>query len=219
MLDLFNKKEYPEYWKEYLNKVKEPLPADIKDCRFVVLDTETTGFSLDLDRILCIGAVVVKNQEIQVSEGMEIYIKQDKFNPQTVEIHGILRNERVTTHTEEETLKLFLDFLGNSILVAHHADFDIGMINAALNRRGLSELKNKVVDTVNMYRATQIKSNLIYRRKIYKLDDIAYEYGIDLSDRHTAAGDAYITAIIFMKTLSKLIAKPNFTLKKLLKLK
>ena len=218
MSSWFSKKTFPEYWENYLSQFKTPLPKTIKENRFVVIDTETTGFHLDLDRILCIGAVIVENLEIKVAQGMEVYVQQDKFNPETVQIHGILRNERIRTYSEEETLKLFLDFIGNSILVAHHAEFDIGMINSALNRRGLPNLKNKVIDTVNMYRATQIKSNLIYRRKIYKLDDIAYDYGIDLSDRHTAAGDAFITALIFLRTLNKLMAKPKFDLIKLLKL-
>ena len=218
MSSWFSKNTYPKYWLDYVENFKNPLPKTIRENRFVVIDTETTGFHLDLDRILSIGAVIIEDLEIKVSEGMEVYVKQDKFNPETVEIHGLLRNEKVKTITEEESLKLFLDFIGNSIIVAHHAQFDIGMINSALNRRGLPNLRNKLIDTVDMYRATQIKSNLIYKRKTYKLDDIAYDYGIDLSDRHTAAGDGFITALIFLRTVNKLMAKPKFNLKKLLKL-
>jgi DNA polymerase-3 subunit epsilon len=69
---------------------------------------------------------------------------------------------------------------------------------------GLPKLKNKVLDTVNLYRGTLIISNLINRDKTYSLDEIAETYSIEIKDRHTAAGDAFITAIAFLKILGKL---------------
>jgi DNA polymerase-3 subunit epsilon len=202
----------------YLNAFKEEEATTIADSSFVVFDTETTGFDYELDRVISIGALIVKQNEIVISDTFEVYVDQSRFNSETVKIHGILNHEHLKTVTELAAIEQFLNFIGNKVLVAHHANFDITMINLALHRNGLPNLKNKVLDTVNLYRATRIKSNLIDRQKNYSLDEIAENYGIDVSDRHTAAGDAFITAIIFLKTISLLKKKTVFNLKELFKL-
>ena len=182
----------------------------------MVLDTETTGFDFHLDRILSIGAVDIFNNEIKVANAFEIFIQQDHFNEQTVAIHGIIQHERIQTYSETEAIIQFIEYIGNSVLVAHHALFDIRMINQMLHRNGLPELKNKVIDTVKLYKASRIKSNLI-KQDNFTLDEIAENYALDVSDRHTAAGDAFLTAIIFLKTTALLQKKKNFKLKQFVK--
>lgn len=217
MLKIFKNKseDLPKFWQDYEAKFQEKLPTEIIETRFVVFDTETTGFDLKKDRMLSIGAVAINKRSIDVADGFEEYISQETFNPKTVKIHGIIQNERIETLSEEEAIKAFLKYIGNSVLVAHHAGFDIGMINQALFRMGLPKLKNKVLDTVNLYRGTRIISNLINREKSYSLDEIAETYNIDIKDRHTAAGDAFITAIAFLTILGKLNTDRKLNLKKL----
>ncbi|WP_159023486.1 PolC-type DNA polymerase III [Formosa sp. L2A11] len=217
----FNKKEkaYPEYWKRYNSHFLEPKETDINTSTYVVLDTETTGFNYEKDRMLSIGAVKIINGYIDISTAFEFYIKQDYFNESTVEIHGLIKNERLETVSEEEAVILFLDYIKDSVLVAHHAFFDITMINTALKRLELPELKNKVLDTMFIYKATRLKSNLIDPNKKYTLDELAENYDIDLSDRHTASGDALITAIAFIKSMQFLIKTKAYTLKDLLNCK
>ncbi len=212
-------KKHPVYWESYSKLFDEKSSSISKQTRFIALDTETTGFDFELDRIISIGAVVISKNEIIIAESFEIFIKQERFNADTVEFHGIIKNEKVETLTEEQALEQLLDFIGNAVLVAHHANFDITMINQALKRNGLPKLKNKVLDTVNLYRSTRIKSNLIDQNKNYSLDEIAENYGINVADRHTAAGDALITAIIFLKTLSKLNKSKVLTIKELLRIR
>ncbi|MGR7814028.1 3'-5' exonuclease [Lacinutrix undariae] len=223
MISSFFKREkkkpnHPKYWMDYEAKFTTNETLERHQTRFVVLDTETTGFDYHKDRVLCIGAVAINDDEIDIAETFELYIKQDHFNEKTVEIHGIIKNERIKTVTEKEALILFLDYIGDAVLVAHHANFDLSMINMILNRLSLPRLKNKVLDTVNLYRATRIKSNFIQQDKNYTLDEIAENYVLDVSDRHTAAGDALITALIFLKTTTLLSSKKKLTLKKMFKL-
>ncbi|MGW1456271.1 3'-5' exonuclease [Salegentibacter agarivorans] len=220
MLNLFKKKpdNLPDFWKDYEAKFQEKLPEEIAETRFVVFDTETTGFDIKKDRMLSIGAVGIENKSINIADGFEEYILQETFNPKTVKIHGIIQNERIETLSEEEAVKAFLKYIGNSVLVAHHAGFDVGMINEALSRMGLPRLKNKVLDTVNLYRGTRIISNLINREKSYSLDEIAETYNIDTKDRHTAAGDAFITALAFLTILGKLNTDRKLNLKKLFRI-
>lgn len=218
MFSFFKKKrkDYPEYWQRYEQSFREKARQDIADTRFVVFDTETTGFNYKTDRILSIGAVPVIHNTIAIPDILETYIKQDMFNPETVKIHGLLREDmRMETIDEEEAIKQFLAYINNAVLVAHHAHFDTSMINAALKRMGLPRLKNKVLDTSILYSRTRITSNLIDRNKSYSLDELADVLNISKSDRHTAAGDAYITAVAFLKILARLEKKGVYKNKEL----
>lgn len=210
--------DLPIFWQNYASSFEEKLPEKISEVRFVVFDTETTGFDFNEDRILSIGAVRIENKCIEISDNFEVFLEQSKFNPETVKIHGIIQNEKFDKIPEIDALKKFLSYIQNSVLVAHHAGFDIKMVNRALSRHGLPKLKNKVLDTAVLYKKTRIVTNFIDRDKVYSLDEIAEAYNIELIDRHTASGDAYITALIFMKLLSKLRKGKDASLKDIYKI-
>lgn len=195
----------------------EELSNDIDTVRFVVLDTETTGFDYTTDRILCIGAIVLQNNTIPINGSFEVFIQQEHYDQATAKIHGILKEFVIDRPTELEALQQFLDFLGDSIIIAHHTIFDITMINKALERNGLPELKNKTLDTAVLYKKTLLVSNLLERKENYSLDELADKFDISKKDRHTAMGDAYITAIAFLKILNKLREKKEITLRQLFK--
>ncbi len=196
------------------DKIDE-IQGDINSTRFVVLDTEATGFDYENDRILCIGAIVLQNNSIPIQESIEVFIQQEHYNKATAHIHGILRESILNRPNELEGLQQFLDFLGDSIIVAHHSFFDISMINKALERNGLPKLKNKTLDTALLYKKTLLYSPLLIRKESYSLDELADKFDISKKDRHTAMGDAYITAIAFLKILNKLKEKKGFSLQQL----
>lgn len=207
------KQDYPEFWETYEGHFEHQEKKNLETSRFVVFDTETTGFDFDVDRILSIGAVTVIGNEIDIKDTFEIYLKQAHYNPHTAHIHGILKNTKHKNSSEEENaIKQFLEYIKDAVLVGHHANFDVQMINKALKRMGVPNLKNKVIDTMHLYADTRIKSNFIDARARYSLDDIAEAYMLELTDRHTAPGDALITALIFLKTTALLKQKKNFKL-------
>lgn len=211
------KTDYPDYWLKYQDTFKNKPENNINEVIFVVLDTETTGFDFKKDRILCIGALKLKGGDIDVTKVFETYVHQEHFNPKTVHIHGLLKT-RVSAVSEEEAIISFLEYIENAVLVAHHAHFDLTMINNALKRLQLPLLKNKVLDTGILYNKTRLTANFIEKQKIYSLDELADMMHISKKDRHTALGDAYITAIVFLKTLIKLKKDHKITTKHLLKL-
>ncbi|MEM8937730.1 MAG: 3'-5' exonuclease [Bacteroidota bacterium] len=198
------KEGLPQFWKDYEASFKKELPKNISDTTFVVLDTETTGFSLKKDRMLSIGALHLKNGSISAKEAFEIFLKQNTFDERTVEIHGILKKGKVKQIDELEGLKILLKFLeNNAVIVAHHLGFDVGMINEALVRNGLPKLINKRLDTAVLFNRSLAR---IKRKtdRYYSLDVLCEEFDIPKADRHTALGDAYITAIAFLRILDKL---------------
>jgi len=209
-MSLFN------FWKKEENNLFDEN-ITIEETRFVVLDTETTGFDYENDRILCIGALVLQNGIISVQGSFEVYLEQDHYDKSTAQIHGILRDLLIKRPTEMEALQQFLDFLGDSIIIAHHTVFDITMINKALERNGLPPLANKTLDTAFLYKKTLIQSHLFERKDHYTLDDLADKFDISKKDRHTALGDAYITAIAFLKIVKKLREKKAISLNQLFK--
>lgn len=203
------------FWKKEENLFDENIT--IEETRFVVLDTETTGFDYENDRILCIGALALQNGIISVQDSFEIYLQQDHYDKSTAQIHGILRDFILKRPTELEALEQFSAFLGDSIIIAHHTIFDVTMINRALERNGLPQLRNKTLDTAYLYKKTLIKSHLFERKDHYTLDDLADKFDISKKDRHTALGDAYITAIAFLKIVKKLREKKAISLNQLFK--
>lgn len=203
------------FWKKEKNLFDENIT--IEETRFVVLDTETTGFDYENDRILCIGALVLQNGVISVQNSFEIYLQQDHYDKSTAQIHGILKDLLIKRPSELEALEQFLSFLGDSIIVAHHTIFDVTMINKALERNNLPQLTNKTLDTAYLYKRTLIKSHLFERKDHYTLDDLADKFDISKKDRHTALGDAYITAIAFLKIVKKLREKKEVNLNSLFK--
>jgi DNA polymerase-3 subunit epsilon len=209
-----------DFLKMHKKSIDEALLQSVESTRFVVLDTETTGFDYENDRILCIGAVVLQNNVIVIPDSFEMYVHQDHYDKTTAQIHGILKDWVMDKPTELEALQHFLTFLGDSVIIAHHTIFDITMINRALERNGLPLLNNKTLDTAFLYKKTLIMSNLLERKEKYALDDLADKFDISKKDRHTAMGDAYITAIAFLKIVKKLKdlkGKKEFTLNDLFK--
>lgn len=208
-------KNFFKIWKTEENLFDPSIT--VEETRFVVLDTETTGFDYNNDRILCIGALVLQNNKINIEETFEVYIEQDHYDQSTAQIHGILKDFVLKRPTEIEALHQFLTYLGDSIIIAHHSFFDITMINKALERNGLPELKNKTLDTGVLYKKTLIQSNLFERKDHYTLDDLADKFDISMKDRHTALGDAFITAIAFLKIVKRMREKKEINLNQLFK--
>ncbi|HLT32404.1 MAG TPA: 3'-5' exonuclease [Aquaticitalea sp.] len=195
---------HPDYWKAYVDSFDKKIKKPIQETRFIAFDTETTGFDKKEDRILSIGAVEIINKTIKANTALEIYIKQDVFKPETVKIHGILKDGDLKKISEEEAIQRFLGYIKNDILIAHHAGFDYAMVNEMLLRHGLGKLKNEFIDTGVLFSKSK---HIIYHenlKKHYTLDDLCKELNVSMADRHTSIGDALITALVFLKTITRL---------------
>jgi DNA polymerase-3 subunit epsilon len=193
-----DKKNYPEFWETYLTcfdaKVDKNMPQ-----RFVVFDTETTGLDVRRDVILSIGAVAIYGNSIVVKDYLEIFLDQNVFKTESVPIHGILKEGKEEKQTERDAVSQFLDYIKDAILVGHHVRFDIKMINTALQRMGLGKLKNRSMDTDLMYQ----KFKGLQADQRISLDELCRVFKVPKSDRHTAVGDAFITALVFLRLKNK----------------
>ena len=195
MLDWLKKinKEYPEFWKLYLSKFEK------KSNRFVVLSTETSGLSLEKDVILSFGAFSIIDNSVVIGDSFATVVAQYKFFHE----NGISNEFTIETKkkkmVEPDAIYALIDFIGNSVLVGHHIDFDVEMINVALERMDCGRLKNEALDIDVMHRKL-----LDINNKQFSLDELCNIYKIPVSDRNSSSEDAYKIALIFLKLKSRL---------------
>ena len=187
----------------YLVEDNAPIIRDANDKdlsqTFVVFDLETTGFSNKNDKITEIGAVKVKNFEI-VDRFNELINPEKDISYKVQELTGITNDLIKDKPTIEEILPRFMEFIGDSVLVAHNAEFDIGFINQKCKEMNI-EFKNKSVDTLMLARI------LLPHLKRFKLNNLTKELGVPLHNHHRAVDDAAATAQIFIKFLEMLEKK------------
>ena len=175
--------------------VKDPNKKGL-DQTFVVFDIETTGFSNTNDKITEIGAVKIENFKV-VGRFSELVNPEVDISYKIQELTGITNDLVSDKPTIEEILPKFLEFVGDSVLVAHNAEFDMGFISQKSREQGL-EFKNKSVDTLTLARV------LLPHLKRHRLNVIAKDLGIPLLNHHRAVDDAEATAHIFIKFLEML---------------
>lgn len=157
---------------------------------YVVFDIETTGFSSSRNRIIEIGAVKVINGII--TDKFSSFVNPDVPIPFEIEqLTGINDNMVLPYPKIDEILPQFLEFCGDSVLVAHNASFDVGFIAYNASRLNLA-FDPTVIDTVALARLLLPKLNR------YKLDTVAKALNISLENHHRAVDDAGCTAEIFV---------------------
>ena len=186
-------KEYPEFWKTYVSKFEK------KSSRFVILSTETSGLNPDKDVILSIGSFAIIDNSIVIGDSFEAVLLQYKFFHDNGLSNEFLVESKMKKLGEPDAITLFIEFIGNSVLVGHHIDFDVEMINAALERLGCGRLKNEALDVDVMHRKLHDIND-----KQFSLDELCAAYNIPKSDRNSSAEDAYKTALLFLKLKSRL---------------
>lgn len=209
----------PAYWLDYEAHFKKSWPRDspLEAVRFVVLDTETTGFDRKGDHMLSIGAVSLVGWKMDLQDSFDYLIHQHfKPNGETIAVHGITPGQVAYSRDELEVVTMLLAYLRDAIIVGHHIKFDIGMLNEALHRQGLPALKNKTIDTISLSNRVSPSAYFV-DPQLSSLDALCKRYKIPAHDRHTAAGDAYITAILFMKLAARLRTRGVKTLGDLLR--
>ena len=174
----------------------------IERVRFVVLDSETTGLNPATDRLVTIGAVAVRANEIRLDDAFAALLKLE-HNTEAVTVHGVTRDQSRAGMNEPEALERFLDYLGDGIIVGHHIGHDVATFDAAYMRHWDLQLRNRSLDTMDLTlhleRAGAFAGRPPIRR--FTLDALCQMFGVIPHDRHTAAGDAFLTAQVFLRLL------------------
>ncbi len=190
-------------WRANLRELRQHVRYDepLINSEYVVIDTETTGFHPSEDQVLSIAAVVLDIGVHDLRTVFQTYValRSGSVIPKTVqELTGITPEMLATAPEISDALMQFLRFIGDRIIVAHHAGFDIRFINIALRKAFGIELDHIVLDTGKI-------AMILHSFDQYpSLDALIAWYDISSSDRHSAQGDARMTAEIFWVELVQL---------------
>ncbi len=179
---------------------EEDTPAE--QVRFVVLDSETTGLDPKKDRLITIGAVAVERGDIVLEDSFEALLKV-AHNTSAVTVHGVTREQSLQGLDEPEALERFLAYVRDGVIVGHHIGHDIETLNAGYERHFGFRLKNRSLDTMELALHVEKDGAFEGQEQIrsFSLDALCGLFGVIPHDRHTASGDAFITAQVFLRLL------------------
>ena len=169
---------------------------DLDEATFTVFDLETTGFSVNYERIIEVSAVKI-HKGVNVGEFSELVNPEKPIPPSVVALTGISNNDIKNAPSRLEVLSRFKKFIDGTILVAHNADFDISQLNKNLDDLGIDHPDYPVIDTLMLAKA------LIPGRRSYGLDALTKYYKVRLDTHHRALADATATMEIFLHMIEE----------------
>jgi DNA polymerase-3 subunit epsilon len=174
----------------------------LRKLTFVVFDTEATGLRPNEgDELLSIGAVRVVNGRILTGETFERLINPGRDIPaSTTQIHGITAEMVRDKPPAPVVLAQFKAFVGDAVLVAYNAAFDMMFLEKGADKAGV-KFDNPVLDALLL--SVYLQEDL----SDFTLSAAADRMGVEVVRRHTALGDATTTAAIFVKLLDLLAAR------------
>jgi DNA polymerase-3 subunit epsilon len=193
---------------EFITRYQQAFEATWADetpvdqVRFVVLDSETTGLDPRTDRLITIGAVAVRAEEILLDDSFDALIRVEE-NTSAVAVHGVTRDESRAGIEEPEALERFLDYVRGGVIVGHHIGHDIATFDAGYERHWGTRLLNRAMDTMDLTLHLEQDGAFAGRPPIrrFTLDALCEMFGVIPHDRHTASGDAFITAQVLLRLL------------------
>ncbi len=174
---------------------------DLKNATYVIFDLETTGLSSERDTIIEIAATKYSLQGEM--DSFETFVNPKRPIPAKItEITSITDEMVADAPTLEEIMPKFLEFIGDAILVAHNASFDVGMTKAKMKELGYEDKNFPVIDTLNGLRALHFKD-----LKRFNLKEFAKFYKVKQEHHHRAIDDTRVTAECFILMLQEIFAK------------
>lgn len=167
--------------------------------RLVVLDLETTGLNLKRDLVISIGAVTIEDGAIDYSKQFECTLRRQVKTTESVLIHGIAPSTLANGLPPADALLDFMEFAGDSVILAFHAPFDQRMLSRALKRELGYTLKHTFLDVADL--APMLMPEALIQRG--GLDDWLKHFKIHIPQRHHASADAMATAEIALILLNR----------------
>ncbi|MGF9975990.1 PolC-type DNA polymerase III [Viridibacillus arvi] len=163
---------------------------------FVVFDVETTGLSAAYDTIIELAAVRIVNGEV-VDKFESFANPHHPLSATTIELTGITDDMVRNAPEVVDMIKKFHEFIGDGIVVAHNASFDIGFLYEAYKKAGIDEKNHPVIDTLELARF------LHPEMKNHRLNSLCKKFNIELTQHHRAIYDTEATGFLLLHLLKE----------------
>ncbi|MBQ6451036.1 MAG: PHP domain-containing protein [Solobacterium sp.] len=181
---------------DHLQIVTRPTDQLFDEAEYVAFDLETTGLSCYYDHIIEFGAVRLRGRN--VVDRLQMFVKPPVPIPGYITRKTNITNDMVRDAKPfAEVCDEIVSWLGDSVLVAHNAEFDINFLNEELRRLGKPVLNNTYIDTLDMSRA------ILRDRRTYRLGNISRNYHVAYDEEvaHRADYDAEALSLVFLGLL------------------
>lgn len=177
---------------------REVLKRSIDKASFCVIDLETTG--LNVERDVIINAAAVKVKKGGITKIYESYVKPEQsIPPESIKWHGITESMLADKPSICEVLPELLDFIGDSIIVGHHINFDLRMLERHVKECYAASIEGAPwLDTMLLHKLVMENNTST------QLDDLMDIYIVDTHQRHRALGDSIATTRVFLRILREL---------------
>jgi DNA polymerase-3 subunit epsilon len=144
----------------------------------------------------------VQNGEIMLEDSFAALLELAR-NSEAVTVHGVTRDESRGGLAEPDALVRFLHYVRNGVIVGHHIGHDIATFDAGYERHWGFSMANRSLDTMDLTLNLERDGAFAGRPPIrhFTLDALCGMFGVIPHDRHTATGDAFITAQVFLRLL------------------
>jgi DNA polymerase-3 subunit epsilon len=164
--------------------------------RWVVLDVETSGMNVAADALISIGAVAMVGGRVLPGDSLEFVVRQTQTSSrENILVHGVGRAAQLAGVDPAQAVERFLDYIGRAPLIAFHAPFDRGFLARAIKTYVNTPFDNPWLDLAELAPAVDPKARL------KSLDEWLGRYAIPVSARHSAAADAFATALLAARLL------------------
>ncbi|AAB90271.1 exonuclease domain-containing protein [Archaeoglobus fulgidus] len=179
------------------------MEGSLRKVQFLSIDLETTGLNQKKDEIIAIGAVPIIGTRILAGESYYRLLRPEKFKHESMKFHGLDPARLKTAHDFSEIAEEVADLLRGKVLVGYAIELDYGFLKRALKREGY-KVENKRIDVIDFEKAV---CYILGERPVGEmtLDNLAKKYRVEVSYRHNALADAFITAQIFQVQLLKIL--------------
>ncbi|MFN3599460.1 MAG: exonuclease domain-containing protein [Aquificaceae bacterium] len=184
------KKLKKDVWEAFNWEIEKE--KNLEEVCFVVFDTETTGLDLKRDEAISIGAVKIEGLKIDISKSFYRILKPSKDYGESIKVHGITPRDLKEGKERKEVCEEFINYSMGCILAGFFVHIDIAMIRNLVEKECEGIFYPYAIDLLDM---------LEDQREASSLEDLLKRYKLPASVFHNALEDAYMTALLLLRSI------------------
>lgn len=175
----------------------------VSQCRFLVLDLETTGLEAKNDHIVSLGWVVIEHQEINLAKAQHLLVKPPVSVGQSAVFHGLHDKDLSKAQDLADVMTELLQHYAGAVFVAHHASIEQKFLTMACQRLYGRSPKFKFIDTMQLEWQRLLNRGKVVHQRDLRLPACLSRHHLPHNQHHHALEDAFSCALLLLSQLKK----------------